>query len=70
MCTIFETSKTAQVIKKQYNYNFDLLFVRECRWTGSGRKVTRDGSTTLFSGKANAHFSGVVLIANRKQPKL
>ena len=63
--TMFETSKTAQVINEMQNYNLDLLCVSECRWTGSGRKVTRDGSIILFSGKDNVHSNGVALIANR-----
>lgn len=62
--TMFETSKTAQPINEMQNYNLDLLCV--CRWTGSGRKVTWDGSTTLFSGKDNEHSDGVALIATRQ----
>ena len=63
--TMFETSKTAQVINEMQNYNLDLPCVSECRWTGSGRMVTRDGSIILFSGKENVHSNGVALIANR-----
>ena len=63
--TMFEISKTAQVINEMQNYNLDLLCVSECRWTGSGRKVTRDGSIILFSGKDNVHSNGVAHIANR-----
>ena len=63
---MFETSKKAQVINEMQNYNLDLLCVSECRWTGSGRKVTRDGSTILFSGKDNGHSNGVALTANRQ----
>jgi len=64
-----ETSKTAQVIKKMHNYKLDILGVSECRWTGSGRKVTSDGSTILFSGKDDAHSSGEALIANKQTNK-
>ena len=64
--TMFETSKTTQVIREMQNYNLDLLCVSECRWTGSGHKVTRDGSIILFSGKDNTHSNGVALIANRQ----
>ena len=38
VCTMFETSKTAQVIKVMQNYKLDILGESEfCRWTGSGR---------------------------------
>ena len=40
--TMFETSKTAQVINEMQNYNLDFPCVSECKWTGSGRKVTCD----------------------------
>ena len=46
--TMFETSKTAQVINEMQNYNLDFPCVSECKWTGSGLKVTRDGSIILF----------------------
>ena len=64
--TMFETSKTAHVIREMQNYNLDLLCVSECRWTGSGRKVTRDGSIIQIAGEGHTHFNGVALIANRQ----
>lgn len=50
-------------------YDLDILGVSECRWTGAGRKKTRDGFTILFSGKENAHANGVALILNRSTAK-
>ena len=35
--TMFETSKTAQVLKEMQRYNLDILGISECRWTGTGR---------------------------------
>ena len=66
---MFETSKTAQVIREMDNYKLDILGVSECRWTGSGRKVTKEGSTILFSGKDDAHSSGVALISSKTASK-
>lgn len=40
--TMYETSKTAQVIKEMDRYNLDILGIIESRWIGSGRKVTRE----------------------------
>lgn len=67
--TMFETSKSAQVIKEMQNYNLNILCVSECRWTGSGRKVTCNGSIILFSRKDDAHSSGVALIVNKQTTK-
>ena len=41
------TSKLAQVIREMKRYRLDILGVSECRWTGSGRKMTHDVSYTL-----------------------
>lgn len=65
-CPYHETLKTAQGINEMQNYNLDFLCISEWRWTGSGRKVTRDGSIILFSGKDNVHSNGVAFIANRQ----
>ena len=68
--TMFETGKTAQVTKEIVRYDLDILGVSECRWTGAGRKKTRDGFTTFFfSGKENARVNGVALIMNRSTEK-
>ena len=39
--TMYSTSKTAQVIKEMGNYKLNILGIRECRWTGSGRMCTK-----------------------------
>ena len=67
--TMFEMTKTAQVLKEMKRYNLDILGVSECRWTGSGRKVNSDGSTILFSGLDDMHSSGVALIINKAKTK-
>ena len=66
---MFETGKTAQVTKEMVRYDLGILGVSKCRWTGAGRKKTRDGFTILFSGKANAYANGVALILNRSTAK-
>ena len=66
---MFETGKTAQVTKEMERYDLDILGVSECRWTGAGRKKTRDCFTILFSGKENEHANGVALIINRSTAK-
>ena len=53
-------------INEMQNYNLDLLCVSECRWTRSGRNVTRYGSIILFSGKDNVYSNGVALIADTR----
>ncbi|KAK2181767.1 hypothetical protein NP493_382g00022 [Ridgeia piscesae] len=48
--TMKEASTLAQVIREMKRYRLDILGVSECRWTGSGRQVSHDGSTILYSG--------------------
>ena len=60
--TMCEASKTAQVIIQMKRYGLDILGISECRWTGSGRQVTNDGSVMLYSGHRDAHIRGVALI--------
>ena len=43
VCTMYETSKSAQVISEMRRYRLDILRVNECRWTGSSHLVTSDG---------------------------
>ena len=54
-----QSLQTALGTQEMHNYNLEHLFVSECGWTGSRRKVTQDGSTILFSVKDNAYSSGV-----------
>ncbi|XP_068712893.1 craniofacial development protein 2-like [Montipora foliosa] len=64
--TMYETSKSAQVLREMNKYNLDILGVSECRWTGSGRQRSVDGSVILFSGHENTHINGVALIIAKK----
>lgn len=65
--TMFETSKTAQVIHEMRRYRLDILGISECRWTGSGRQVTSDGSTILYSGHLDQHIRGVAIMASKEK---
>ena len=61
-----EASKLAQVIREMKRYRLDILGVSECRWTGSGRQVTHDGSTILYSGHEDTHIRGVALVISKE----
>ena len=67
--TMFETSKTAQVISEMKRYRLDILGISECRWTGSGRLTTSDGSLILYSGHEDTHSHGVAIILSREKAK-
>ena len=67
--TMFETSKTAQVISEMKRYHLDILGISECRWTGSGRLTTSDGSLILYSGHEDTHSHGVAIILSREKAK-
>ena len=65
--TMNEASKLAQVIREMKRYKPDILGVSECRWTWSGRQVTRDGSTILYSGHEGIHIRGVALVISKQK---
>ena len=48
-------------------YRLDILGVSECRWTGSGRQVSHDGSTILYSGHEDTHIRGVALVISKQK---
>ena len=65
--TMYEPAKTAQVTSEMERYNIDILGISECRWTGAGRQMTKDGATILYSGRNDQHSSGVALIISKRQ---
>lgn len=50
-------------------FTLEVLGVSECRGTVSGHKAIKEGSTSLFSGKDEAHFGSVALFASKVTPK-
>ena len=67
--TMYEPSKTAQVIDEMNRHNLDILGVSESRWKDAGRIVTSDGSAILYSGGKDTHTSGVALIVKKDKVK-
>ena len=65
--TMNEASKLAQVIREMKRYRLDILGVSECRWTGSGRQLSHDGSTILYSGHEDTHIRGVALVISKQK---
>ena len=43
------TSKTAQIVKEMGNYQLDILGIRECRWTGSGKMNTKNNKGESYT---------------------
>lgn len=61
--TMFETAKTAQVVREMQNYKLHILGISESRWTGFGQSTTGTGETIIYSGRDdNLHSAGVALI--------
>lgn len=65
--TMYETSKSAQVLSEMQRYHLDILGVSEYRWTGSECQRMSDGSTILYSGDQENHTSGVAVIIAKKK---
>ena len=63
--TMYQVSKTAQVIREMERYQLGILGISECRWTESGRNITQ-GHTIIYSGRDdNQHTEGVAIIINK-----
>ena len=64
--TIYETGKLAQATAELRCYNLHVLWIRESRWTGSGRHKTNTGETVLYSGREDdQHHEGVAIILKK-----
>lgn len=65
--TMYEASKSAQVLNEMRRYHLDILGISECRWTGSGRQIMSNGSTILYSGHEKTHTNGVALVIAKEK---
>ena len=50
--TMYQTSKTAQVLLEIEKNQLDILGVSECRWIGAGKQVTSSAAVILHLGHA------------------
>ena len=68
--TMYETGKTAQVIKEMQRYRLNILGVSEVRWTGSGKYVAPTGEIMYYSGREDGqHRQGVGLVLDKEASK-
>ena len=49
--TMFDTSRTTQVLREMQSYKLHILGVSECRWTGFGQLTTGTGETSCIQGE-------------------
>ena len=64
--TMFDTSRTTQVLREMQSYKLHILGVSECRWTGFGQLTMGTGETILYSGRDDdQHMAGVTLILKK-----
>ncbi|XP_059162117.1 uncharacterized protein LOC131945132 [Physella acuta] len=64
--TMYETSKTAQVVKEMSRYRINILGISEMRWTDSGLTTLGSGETIIYSGRSdNQHQEGVGIIMDK-----
>ena len=47
--TMYQTGKTAQVVKEMRRYNINILGISEMRWTESGIMTINSGETVCYS---------------------
>ena len=67
---MYETGRTAQVVKDMSRYNVDILGISEMRWTDSGSFTLASGEMVCYSGCTDGlHHTGVGSIIGKKAKK-
>ena len=51
--TMYETGKTAQVVKEMSRYRISILGISEMRWTDSGLTTLGSRETVIYSGRSD-----------------
>ena len=65
--TMYQTGKTAQVVKEMKRYNISILGISEMRWTDSGIMTLNSGETVCYSGRKDGlHQEGVGILMDRR----
>ena len=65
--TMYQTGKTAQVVKEMKRYSISILGISEMRWTESGIMTINSGETICYSGRKDGlHQEGVGIIMDKK----
>ena len=68
--TMYETGKTAQVVKEISRYRISILGISEMRWTDAGLKTLGSRETVIFSRRSDGqHQEGVGIIMDRESRK-
>ena len=68
VCTMYETSKAAQLVNEMRRYDIAVLGICESRWNGAGRITLATGKQLVYSGHKNeqhAHAEGVAFMTVR-----
>ena len=68
--TMYQTGKTAQVLKEMQRYRLNILGVSEVRWTGADKISFATGEVMYYSGRDDEqHREGVGLILDKEAKK-
>ena len=51
------------------SYNLGILEIAECRWTGQGQTIPKDGYLILYSGHESQHMYGIAIIIKKRHVK-
>ena len=68
--TMYETGKTAQVIKEMQRYKLNILGLSEVRWAGANKYQAPSGEAMYYSCRQDGlHRSGVGIILDKETNK-
>lgn len=60
---MYQTGKLAQITTEMRRYSLHIFGISESRWTGSGKIITPNGESVLYSGREdNQHKEAVAII--------
>ncbi len=69
--TMYAIGKSAQIVKEMQNYNLDILWISECRWTELGKLKLTSGKSVIYSGREDGmHWNGVAIMMSKNTEAL
>ena len=68
--TMYECSKSAQVVNEMRRYKLDVLCISECRWADCGSEILSTREKIIYSRRRDGkHTEGAAIILNKNAQK-
>lgn len=60
--TVWQLTKTEEVLQEVAAYNLDIVALSEVRWTGFGKETLDNGQTIIYCGPEKKREAGVAML--------